>query len=118
MKQYPIVCQRFAGCNLDNGYCIHPGQCICHVGWSGSQCTECVVQQNCPGKCSVPAGCVCPDSQVNINGICQIKNNPPKVTQHNIPHTMDQGCLIYNKIWNENYARNISANIRAKGIDY
>ena len=86
------------GCNLEHGYCTKPDECICHVGWSGSNCTECVSQQNCPGSCSTPSGCVCIDPKDQEKGICQIKNNPPMFTKHKKRCEFLQECLIYNKI--------------------
>ena len=86
------------GCNFEHGYCTKPNECVCNVGWSGSNCTECVSQQNCPGACSTPAGCVCFDPKDQEKGICQIQNNPPKFTKYQKRSIIDQECLIYNKI--------------------
>ena len=82
---------------MEHGFCIEPDQCLCNVGWSGSNCTECVTQQNCPGACSTPAGCVCQDPHPNDKGICMIKNSPPNFTKYNSTATVDDICLFYNK---------------------
>ena len=90
----------FSGCNLEHGYCTKPDECICHVGWKGSNCTECVVQPNCPGGCSTPACCVCSNPSDNT-GICKIKNIPPKLTKSQLPYTMDHTCVLHNIIQKE-----------------
>ena len=90
-----------SGCNLEHGYCTKPDECICHIGWSGSNCTECVSQQNCPGSCSTPSGCVCIDPKDQEKGICQIENNPPMFTEYEKGRAFHQECLIYNKIQQE-----------------
>ena len=64
------------GCDISHAYCTKPNECLCLNGWSGENCTECIVQPNCPGTCSVPHGCVCSDSMAN--GLCKIEDDPPK----------------------------------------
>ena len=92
------VTQNFSGCNLNHGYCREPGQCICHVGWSGPTCEDCTKQPNCPisANCSEPAGCFCDDVQ---NGTpCMIENAPPRLTtKYNVPkHYMTRECTRFN----------------------
>ena len=86
-----------AGCNLEHAYCTKPGECLCDVGWSGENCTECIVQQKCPGSCNMPAGCVCTEFRQNGQGICRINDSPPSLTKNNFKHTMRETCFMYNK---------------------
>ena len=87
------------GCNLNNGFCSNPGECICFAGWSGPTCDVCVPQPHCPthGNCSEPAGCSCEDT---LDGKCRIENKPPKLTTlyRNPKHKMYTGCVKLNSM--------------------
>ena len=86
-----------SGCNLDHAYCTKPGECLCDVGWSGKNCTECIVQQKCPGSCNMPAGCVCTETRQKGQGICRINDSPPSLTKNDLKHTMRDTCFMYNR---------------------
>ena len=105
------ICQNsdFAlGCNLNNGYCSRPGECICFAGWSGPTCDVCVVQPHCPnhGNCSEPAGCACENT---LDGKCKIENNPPKLTTlyRNPKHYMNAECIKLNEMPTPEQCKNI-----------
>ena len=101
---------------MEHGYCTKPEECICHVGWSGANCTECVTQQNCPGGCSTPAGCVCIDPNDSFKGICQVQNNPPKFTKYKKRSSLEHECLIYNKVQQEKSAASDNCSDKGKSI--
>ena len=88
-----------SGCNLNNGFCSNPDECICYAGWSGPTCDVCVPQPHCPthGNCSEPAGCTCEDT---LDGKCKIENKPPKLTTlyRNPKHKMNTECVKLNNM--------------------
>ena len=48
------------GCDLEHGWCRRPNECRCRVGWSGSNCSECVPYPGCKmGNCTQPWTCDC-----------------------------------------------------------
>ena len=114
-----------SGCNLHNGYCTKPSECMCANGWAGENCTECRVQPNCPGTCSVPHGCVCSDP--SINGLCTIGDNPPRLSKTILQlQLMQDHCLHFASFYqysnieprvinNANVDRNYSVEPRISG---
>ena len=48
------------GCEEGHGNCTAPHTCECEVGWTGSDCNQCVCLPGCVnGNCSVPFECDC-----------------------------------------------------------
>merc|ERR1719322_939632 len=47
------------GCQ--HGHCSQPGECICHPGWFGPNCDQCVKLPGCThnGYCTKPMECKC-----------------------------------------------------------
>ena len=97
VNKVPFIIKFISGCNLDHAYCTKPGECLCDVGWSGKNCTECIAQQKCPGSCNMPAGCVCTETGKRGHGVCRINDSPPSLTQNELKHTMRETCFMYNK---------------------
>ncbi|CAB4065666.1 unnamed protein product [Lepeophtheirus salmonis] len=60
-------------CNLDgyscqNGNCILPNTCACHVGWDGSICDKCIPRGGCRnGDCDKPFECNCSEGWFGYN---------------------------------------------------
>ena len=96
-NKVPSILTFVSGCNLDHAYCTKPGECLCDVGWSGKNCTECIAQQKCPGSCNMPAGCVCTETRKRGHGVCRINDSPPSLTKNELKHTMRETCFMYNR---------------------
>ena len=63
---HPIIYDFFfaALCDdCDHGHCISPSECVCHLGWMGDTCSQCVEHPNCVmGRCvDHPMECICFD---------------------------------------------------------
>ena len=49
---------------------FQPGECICHTGWSGSDCNQCIPYWACPeqgpNSCIEPNDCICFETTNNF----------------------------------------------------
>ena len=54
---FSAICKE--GCQ--HGHCSQPGECICHPGWFGPNCDQCVKLPGCThnGYCTKPMECKC-----------------------------------------------------------
>ena len=58
-----------------HGTCKEPGECTCHPGWTGEDCSECVPLPDCQnGFCEKPLECRCEpgyegQGRVSINAV-------------------------------------------------
>ena len=107
---------------MEHGYCDGTivDECLCHPGWQGVNCTECVPYPGCPseGYCNKPWECICPagvkgtlNGQLFINLILNEFNfqgdSCGSVSRHNLlpnyyHHQMSPSCQILNR---QKYAR-------------
>ncbi len=84
---------------MDHGFCVNEGQttdeCLCHPGWRGPNCTECVPYPGCPagGTCDEPWECDCPDGVVGEACGVSSPNTLPKFYHHR----MSPKCRNVNK---------------------
>jgi hypothetical protein len=98
-----------SGCSMDHGFCTNDGsitdECICHPGWKGENCTECIAYPGCPegGTCNEPWECQCPLGVVgSACGIERKHNTLPKYYHHQMSIT----CSNVNRFLSERSERN------------